>query len=186
MRLNTIFNLVITAILLFVGSALIFNERSKRITAERNLTATIKDKSLQVEVTKRTADRLYGATIDSLSREIGIKPKQIVQWMKGEIEYRDTGSVVVIPPRIDTVKVYPDSLTGRIDEPCFTLDILLYKNKFHHEFTYKDELMPVIFRERPKQFLFIKYGKWQYRAEIISKCMDSSLRVYENVRITGR
>lgn len=186
MRLNTIFNLVITAILLFVGSALIFNERSKRITAERNLTATIKDKSLQVEVTKRTADRLYGATIDSLSRQLGIKPKQIVQWMKGEIEYRDTGSVVVIPPRIDTVKIYPDSVHGRVERDCYTIDILLYQNRFYTELQYRDELMPVIYRERPRRILFVRFGRWQYRAEILSKCDKTKISVFENVYVKGR
>lgn len=186
MRLNTIFNLVITAILLFVGSALIFNERSKRITAERNLTATIKDKSLQVEVTKRTADRLYGATIDSLSREIGIKPKQIVQWMKGEIEYRDTGSVVIVQPRIDTVKIYPDSVHGRVEKDCYTIDILLYQNRFYTELQYRDELTPVIYRERPRRIWFVKFGCWQYRVEILSKCDKTKISVFENVYVKGR
>lgn len=186
MRLNTIINDIIVLIIIGIFCLFYSGERNKRLTAERNLTASLLDKSLQIEVTKRQADRLYGATIDSLARALKVKPKQIVRWQKAEIEYRDTGSVVIVPPRIDTVKIYPDSLHGRVERDCYTIDILLYQNRFYTELQYRDELMPVIYRERPRRILFVRFGRWQYRVEILSKCDKAKISVFENVYVKGR
>ena len=88
MRLNTIINGIVILFLIWIFGTIYFAERGKRLTAERNLTAAIRDKSLQIEVTKRQADRLYGATIDSLSRALKLKPKQIVRWQKAELIFK--------------------------------------------------------------------------------------------------
>lgn len=186
MRLNTIINGIVILFLIWIFGIIYFAERGKRLTAERNLTASLRDKSLQIEVTKRQADRLYGATIDSLARALKVKPKQIVRWQKAEIEYRDTGSVVIVQPRIDTVKIYPDSVHGRVEKDCYTIDILLYQNRFYTELQYRDELTPVIYRERPRRIWFVKFGRWQYRVEILSKCEKTKISVFENVYVKGR
>jgi len=186
MRLNTIINGVIVAIVLIAIGFLYFSELGKRKLAERNLVAAIAENDMEMELTKRQAEQFYGATIDSLAAKLGVKPKHIVRWAKGPLQYRDTGSVVITPPRIDTVKVYADSITGRVSDKCYTIDILLYKGKFHTDLNYKDELIPVTYRERPKRIWFIKYGRWQYRTEILSSCSDSSIKVFNNVSIKGR
>ncbi len=186
MRLNTIINGIIVLILIGIFGLIYSGERNKRLIAERNLTAAIRDKTLQIEVTKRQADRLYGATIDSLARELKVKPKQIVRWQKAELIYQDTGSVVIVPPRIDTVKIYPDSVHARVGNDCYTIDILLYRNMFYTELQYRDELTPVIYRERPRRIWFVKFGRWQYRVEILSKCDKAKISVFENVYVKGR
>lgn len=162
------------------------SEIGKRKLAEQNLLASERYKDMEIQITRRQADKIYGNTIDSLARELGIKPKQITKYLKAEIRYIDTGSVVIIPPKHDTVLVYPDSLTSHYTGDCYTLDMLLYKGIWSHKLDYRDDIIPVFFKERPHKFWFIRYGRWRYRCEILSMCSDSTIKVINNIDIRGK
>ena len=168
--LNQIINFAIVAALLIAFGFIYANQRSKTKIAENNLAAQVVYHDRQIDITKRQAKELYGKTIDSLSQALKIRPKQITHWIKGEVKYKDTGSVVIETRPGDTVLIYPDSITGHIATECYNLDLLLYKGIFYETLNYHDSLTMVLSRERPHQFLFIKYGRWIHKASILSKC----------------
>lgn len=183
MSLNKIFNTAIAVIIIGLVGWWGLNQYSGKITAENNLAAKIKYTDAAIYLTKRQAKEFYSATIDSLSHELNIKPKQITHWIKAEIKYRDTGSVVIKERPRDTILVYPDSITGIIKKPCYELHLLLYKGVFYEDMKYSDKMTAIIYRKRPKKILFIKYGKWQHRAAFLSECRNDTIKVINNVVI---
>jgi hypothetical protein len=183
MKLNQIINFAIVGLMLIAFSVIYFNERATRKLAESNFSAAVKHHDVQIELTKRQAEQLYGKQIDSLAEQLSIKPKQITQYIKGDIQYRDTGSVKIIARPGDTVLVYPDSITGMISKPCYDLSLLLYKGKFYEQLDYHDVISSVIYRERPHKIWFIKYGRWRYRGAIYSNCRDTTYVPFEVVKV---
>lgn len=186
MKINSIIGRITALVLIAALGYMYLSEYGKRKLSDRNLIAAISKKDMEIQITKQQSDKIYGSAIDSLARELGIKPKQLVRWMVGQVRYQDTGSTVIVVPKADTVLVYPDSLTAHFKQNCYTLDVLFYKGAASHTLNYRDDIIPVIFRERPYKFWFIRYGKWQYRAEILSMCSDSSIKVINNVSIKNR
>lgn len=183
--INKIINWASIIIVLSIFTWYNLNQRYKRIIAERNFAAAELYHEDEIELTKKQAREFYSSTIDSLSRQLSIKPKQVTHWIKGEVEYRDTGSVVYKERPGDTILIYPDSITGIIKKPCYDLNLLLYKGVFYENMVYHDKMTAVIYRERPHKILFIKYGKWKYKAAIISECRNDTIKVTNNIKITN-
>lgn len=184
--LNQIVNIIIMAAIAFIIGRAWYKERENRITAENNLSASEVYHNQQKDLTKKQAKEFYGGVLTILGDKLGVKPKQITGFIQGEVQYRDTGSTKVIERTGDTILVYPDSLTGSIERPCYTLDWLLYKGYFTEYLDYHDSITLAMYRERPHKFLFIKYGRWINKAEIYSGCNGSTIKVFNNVKIRGR
>lgn len=183
MKLNQIINLIIltvcSALCLWWG----YGQREKRITAENNFAAEAKYHDSQITLTKKQAKEFYSGILTILGDKLSVKPKQITHIIQGEIIYRDTGSVAVIYRPGDTILVYPDSITGLIQRPCYDLNLLLYKGKFIEQLDYHDSLAVALYRERPHKFLFIKWGRWNYRAAMYSGCRGEVYQVINNLKI---
>jgi hypothetical protein len=186
--LNKYLNQIINIVILFVcvSAALWwgFGQRSEKLRYLDNFNAERKDRDQEREISGKELKKLYGVT-EKLQKELGIKPKQVVQWMQGEISFRDTGSTKILY-RDKEVKVYPDSLYGSIDKNCYTLNWLLYKGMFTESLDYKDSLQVMIYRERSKRIWFIKYGRWLHSAALYSGCRDSVYKVFDNIKVKGR
>jgi hypothetical protein len=184
-HLTQIINIAI--LLLCVSAALWwgFKQRSEKLRYLDNFNAEKKDRDQEREITGKEFKKLYGVT-EKLQKELGIKPKQVVHWLQGEISYRDTGSTKVFYRPGDTIKIYPDSLYGSIHKDCYTMDWLLYKEMFTESLNYKDSLQVMLYRERSKRIWFIKYGRWLHSAALYSGCRDSVYKVFDNVKVKGR
>ena len=133
-------------------------------------------------VTQKELSTVYNIA-ESLQKQLGLKPKQVDRWLRGAIQYVDTGSTKTISVPPDTVLIYPDSITGVLKLPCYDLSILLYRGKFSVEQRGNDTISVILYRNRPKRFLFIKYGGWVHRAALYSSCRDSVYKVFDNVKV---
>lgn len=133
-------------------------------------------------VTAKELSQVYSTSVH-LQKLLGIKPKQVDHWIRGVIQYVDTGRTDTITLPADTVLVYPDSIYGNIQMPCYDMDILLYKGKFITEQHGKDTISAFIYRKRAKKFLFVKYGKLIHKAALHSSCRDSVYMVFDNVKV---
>jgi len=190
MKLNLNFNQWVNFGILVIVSGVLsgisISQCSTRRQMERNIVNIVQQKNEEIELSRKIAENAYGSTIDSLTVLLDIKPKQVVQWMRADVQYRDTGSVKYVTRPNDTIPVYPDSISARYVDICYTIDLLLYKGELHHTLDYNNTFIPVIIRERPHKLLFIKYGKWVYSGKLISDCNKEVYEVYENVNIIQR
>ena len=157
------------------------HQRSELTRTRANWRAEVQDLIRQQDVTQRELVQMYDIT-ERLQQELNIKPKQIVQYIRVPVQYRDTGSVKINTVH-DTVKVYPDSISGLIKRPCYDLSILLYRGEFVTQMSYKDTTEVVLYRTRPHRFWFIRYGKWQHQAALISACRDTIYRPVRNIKV---
>ena len=85
---------IITILLLAFFAAVLFaaKQRQARLTAENNLRAGVIQHNQQMELTKKQLSEFYGAEITELTKKLGQKPKQVIHYIQGAIQYRDTGS----------------------------------------------------------------------------------------------
>lgn len=182
--LNQLINLaVMLAIVFFIGRAW-FIERQVRITAENNYAAEVAYNDREVNLTKKQAKEFWGGVLTKVAEKSGTKTKYITRFIQGDIQYRDTGSVAVVYRPGDTVLVYPDSITGLIQKPCYDLNLLLYKGKFYESIDYHDSLSMALYKgKRTKRVLFIRYGKRPIHGVIYSHCTDSVYKVFNNLNI---
>lgn len=186
-NLNQILNFAI--LIVCVGLALWwgFSERSEKLRYKDNFEAEVVKNGRQVYVTEMEYSRLY-SEIDSLSRELGKKPKHIVQIVKVDYQVRDTAEATltgdtVYLVRNDTIFVQPDTLRFNIDRPCYLLTGYVYNSRIKAEIDFRDKPMVIFDRERSKRFLFIKYGPWQYSATFYSQCSGKTMWIQENILI---
>jgi len=174
---------VILLIMLLWG----INQRSEKLRYKSNFEAEVLHNGQQVIVTQSEYQRLY-KDIDSLTRSLGLKPKQVIQIVQSNYEIVDsavgklTGDTIY-QIRNDTVIMYIDTLKFSIDRPCYILSGYLANNQIHEKLTLKDKSSLIIYRERPRKFLFIKYGRWQYSAILHSQCSGRIMSVDNNVLI---
>lgn len=171
----------ILALIIAVLVWLAYHQRSELKRTRANWRAEVQDIGRQQNVTQRELVEIYDIA-ERLQMKLNIKPKHIVQYIRVPVQYKDTGSVK-IDTRHDTVKIYPDSITGVIKRPCYDLSILLYRGTYYADLHYKDTTEVVLYRVRPNRFWFIRYGKWQHEAALISACRDTVYRPVRNIRV---
>ena len=177
-------NQIIITLSILLTTAVLFGiaQRKHSIRFENNWKAEMSDRADERLVTTKELRQLYSVT-EEMQRKLNIKPKQVDRWLQGKISYRDTGSVRIVFSPSDTVFVYPDSLHGVIERPCYNLSWLLYQGIFTEELNYNDSIQVMLYRERQKKFWFIKYGRWKHKAVLYSGCRDSVYKVFNNVEV---
>lgn len=172
------------AVLIIIIVAMSFvamHQRSELTRVRANWRAEVQDLGRQQDVTQRELTQMYDVA-DSLQDKLNIKPKQITHYIKVPIQYRDTGSVKVNTVH-DTILIYPDSVTGIVKMPCYDISILLYKGTYYTDIQYNDDIEVVLYRIRPRKFWFIRYGKWQNEAALISSCRDTVYKPVRNIHV---
>lgn len=160
-------------------------QRNEAIRQQNNFEAQLLFKDQQREVTQKQLRTLY-SFVQTLQDKLNIKPKQIERIIQADIVYTDRFVSDTIYAGKDTLKVYPDSLHGVIQRPCYDLNYLLYKGDFSGVVSIHDSITCVMYKQRPHRLLFIKYGRWQHKALFYSKCMDSTYRAVENIQVIRR
>lgn len=107
---------------------------------------------------------------DSLAKALKIRPKQITKIVYIDVVTRDTIKVpvyVTITGK-DTWKLADGN-------ECFKWAANAFKQgdslKIDRTlFEYSNKTTETYYKERPRKFLFIKFGKWIYKADIKSEC----------------
>lgn len=189
-NLNQIVNFGI--LILCVSAALFwgFSQRSEKLRYKNNWQASVQKNGQQTFVTEMEYSRLY-EEIDSLTRELGLKPKNVSQVIKANYIVEDSAVTVVqidtIIRRInDTVYVFQDTTRIDIERPCYHLTGYLIGKEFKHELEYRDSPTIVIERQRSKRIWFVKYGPWQYSAMFYSQCSNKLMWIEENILISRK
>ncbi|MBW6491963.1 MAG: hypothetical protein K0B15_12300 [Lentimicrobium sp.] len=181
--------IILAALLLCLVLCLFWalKERSVKLRYKDNLEAEIFRNGQQVIVTEKEYSRLY-SEIDSLSLELGKKPKHIVQIVKVDYRVTDTMEIPLYGDtlflwRNDTVFVQPDTLWFDHSKPCYHLTGYVYDKKIVAAIDYRDSPVMIFERQRSKRFLFIKYGRWKHSAMFYSKCSGKLMWIEENILI---
>lgn len=185
--LNKILNLVILIALFALAVSWGFKQRSDKLIYKDNFEAEVYKNGRQVYVTEMEYSRLY-SKIDSLSRELGKKPKHIVQVLKIDYQIKDTAEAAltgdtVYLVRNDTIFVQPDTLRFVIEKSCYKLAGYVYNSRIKAEIDYRDKPIVIFDRQRSKKFLFIKYGHWKYSATFYSQCSKKKMWIQDNILI---
>lgn len=185
MKLNSIVNYLLLLIALTGAIWWGVSQRAEKLRYRDNFEAEQLYMDQERQITGRELKQLY-ETAEDLQKKLGIKPKQVVQWMQAEVKYIDTGSTVIQYNPTDTVFVYPDSLYGSIDRDCYKMDWLLYRGLFSEKMAYNDSLQIMLYRERANRVWFVRFGRWKHKAALYSSCRDSVYKVFDNVSVVGR
>lgn len=159
-----------------------YRQMSEAKRYKQNWIAEKQERDQERVVTQKELSTVYNIA-EGLQKQLNIKPKHVDRWVRGAIQYVDTGSTRTITIPADTMLIYPDSISGVLTMPCYDLSILLYKGKFSVTQSGKDTISVILYRNRPKKFLFIRYGGWINKAALYSSCRDSVYKVFDNVKV---
>jgi hypothetical protein len=107
---------------------------------------------------------------DSLAKELKIKPKQITDIITIDNSTHDTLKVT-IPVYITTKNEWLLKDSTRCLK--YASKLILKGDSIKAErqyFEYNNKITEVFYKIRPHRFLFIRYGKWQFKEKISSTC----------------
>lgn len=169
-------------VILLIGSVWYANDqRKEKLRWKSNYETAELDHSREIVLTKEELKEYYGDSIKELKRQLGIKPNQIERIVKIKYTVRDT-TVVKITTR-DSTFIITDTTKFLIIKPCYKLSGYLYNRDMHTDLEWRDRGTLILYWKRPKKFLFIEYGKKQYRAKYYSECAKSEQIIEDNIRI---
>lgn len=172
--------LIALAIIFVTGSVVLNNVQRNTINKmeiealrlENNNFQLMQDNTqiMTLNVRERELSNSLRKQRDSIAKALQIKPKQIETIIYQTITQKDT--VIVNVPVLTLEKnhwLIAD--TGKCyiwkGEAVLSLENLSVKKT---EFSYHNKTTEVYFKTRPHKFLFLKFGKWQYKKEISSEC----------------
>ena len=186
--------LILTGIAVLFLAAVVVTVKiqAKKIKAQKEEIARVQLNNMQLmgENRQKTTlvlrkDEINGklkVTIDSLSKVLRIKPKQIERIITNTVIQKDT-VIKKVPVYISGQNFWKIKDSG----PCFKwqadafiLDDSLSVNRTL--FFYNNKTTEVYFKERPFRFLFIKYGKWQFKQKIDSECGGISTKEIQFIK----
>lgn len=184
--------LILIAILFVITCVVTINLQSKKIKRQKENIERIESNNFQLLSDSRQQTELFlkekevtgriKRERDSLALIIKIKPKFITKIVTIDNSIHDTIPVPV-----------PVKITGknewmiRDSTECLkivynaklTEDSLIVKREF---LEYDNNPIQVFYRERPHKFLFIKFGKWQYKQVVKTKCEEPRIETINFVK----
>lgn len=183
--------LSIAGILLIAGLFInlqFVNRKLRNVTEERDryYSNYYNEFSKNIEYTKQIwrYRELTGekqAVIDSLAEALKIRPKEIIK-----VEYITVTEIDTIEKPVYTNQVQKNewfvSDTGqcflwegiaRLDTTKWDLGVI------RETFSYQNITTHAYYKKRPHKFLFLRFGRWQYRHEVIPECGDSYIEEIE-------
>ena len=115
----------------------------------------------------------YFKQIDSLRSALKIRSKEVQTVFVTKYNYKD--STIILPYK-DTI-IIKDTLTYTLKEyniarQCYSLKIKQTGDTIAEQLDYRDKLTGFLYWERPYKFLFIRWGRKQYRLKIASECSN--------------
>ena len=189
---NLKFYLIAIAILVVLSLALCRQyEHNKRVKAEsesERLAADVmqligKDSnSVALVLRKDEINSKLSLKIDSLSKALKIRPKQIEKIITITNTIRDT---VRVPVYIDRIGRDHWFLSDTMQCALYEADVYLYDQDleiWRSNFENTNTTVQSFFKVRPKKFWFIKYGKWKHKQVITPKCGEVQINSIEFIK----
>lgn len=184
--MNKIKLIIIGIVILFVASLVItINVQIKKINSleldnlrlgynQNQLNDTITNLTVLTLTQKETIGK-YAQQRDSALKALHLKPKQVLKIITNTIT-ETIHDTIPVPVNIVTDNVWKITDTGK----CFVYkaDILLLDDSlsvYRTDFIYQNKTTEVFFKVRPHKFLFIRWGKWDYKRDISSECGQSKV-----------
>lgn len=119
--------------------------------------------------------------VDSLAKALNVKSKQITKVVYIDNVIKDTVKIPV------PVQLHKDFWTLSDTSHCIIWSAELYLDGtelkvWRTNLEDSNRITETFYRKRPKQFLFIKYGKWQNLRQIDAKCGGVSIQEFNFVK----
>jgi len=189
---NLKFYLILAGVLFLATAVISVNILTKKVKAQKAEIARVQGNNAQLmgENLQKTTlvlkeRELTGKVLaerDSLAEALKIRPKQITKIVTTTVIQKDT-VIKKVPVYISGQNFWKIKDSG----PCFVwqanafiLDDSLSVNRTL--FSYNNKTTDVYFKERPHKFLFIRYGKWQYKQKIDSECGGISTKEIQFIK----
>jgi hypothetical protein len=170
----------ITGILLIIGMGYtIYSLKAENKRLNNNIIALKDDNSRQLLLTKSELQQFYGKQLDSLSKALDIKLKNVTNIIITKYNYKDT---VIKHVAFDTVKI-EGSEKFLVSKGCFKVEGSIDKTGLNIKtLELNDKLTTFIYKDYYKRFLFIKYRPY-YTCKVYSECKKDTVHVETNIKV---
>ena len=120
--------------------------------------------------------------LDSISKVLKIRPKEILKVITNTLIQKDT-VIKKVPVYISGQNFWKIKDSG----PCFKwqADAFMLDDSLSIDrtlFSYSNKTTDVYYKERPRKFLFIRFGKWQYKQKTDSECGESVVKEIQFIK----
>lgn len=109
--------------------------------------------------------------------KIRLKTAESITHVKTEIEYITKDSLIYVSDSLRKIGIH---------NHWINLDLNIYPKDYDLKLNVIDSLSIVGYKERPKKFLFIRYGKWDYYVYIVNHNPYSKVLYMEKITIGKR
>lgn len=109
--------------------------------------------------------------------KIRLKTAESISHVKTEIEYITKDSLIYVSDSLRKIGIH---------NHWVNLDLNIYPKDYDLKLNVIDSLSIVGYKERPKKFLFIRYGKWDYYVDIVNYNPYSKVLYMEKITIGKR
>lgn len=109
--------------------------------------------------------------------KIRLKTAESISHVKTEIEYIIKDSLIYVSDSLRKIGIH---------NHWINLDLNIYPKDYDLKLNVIDSLSIIGYKERPKKFLFIRYGKWDYYVDIINYNPYSKVLYMEKITIGKR
>lgn len=109
--------------------------------------------------------------------KIRLKTAESISHVKTEIEYITKDSLIYVSDSLRKIGIH---------NHWINLDLNIYPKDYDLKLNVIDSLSIVGYKERPKKFLFIRYGKWDYYVNIVNYNPYSKVLYMEKITIGKR
>lgn len=109
--------------------------------------------------------------------KIRLKTAESITHVKTEIEYITKDSLIYVSDSLRKIGIHNNWIN---------LDLDIYPKNYDLKLNVIDSLSIVGYKERPKKFLFIRYGKWDYYVYIVNHNPYSKVLYMKKITIGKR
>lgn len=109
--------------------------------------------------------------------KIRLKTAESITHVKTEIEYITKDSLIYVSDSLRKIGIHNNWIN---------LDLDIYPKNYDLKLNVIDSLSIIGYKERPKKFLFIRYGKWDYYVYIVNHNPYSKVLYMEKITIGKR
>lgn len=109
--------------------------------------------------------------------KIRLKTAESISHVKTEIEYITKDSLIYVSDSLRKIGIH---------NHWVNLDLNIYPKDYDLKLNVIDSLSIIGYKERPKKFLFIRYGKWDYYVDIVNYNPYSKVLYMEKITIGKR
>ena len=119
----------------------------------------------QLLITQFEMKEYYEKELDLFKDSLKLKPKEIVRWK----EVKGSSTIdTLIDVKYDTIYTLP---IIEFNDSCLVINAIpIDSSRYKLDIVNNQHSYDTYFRKRPKKFLFIKFGKWEYFSSTLYLC----------------